>query len=1403
MKIHIHFLLLLVLSLSASFTSAQEQYMFKHLVTKDGLSHSQVNYIFKDSSGFMWFATGGGLNRYDGYQYKIYRCAENDTLSIIDNYINRVQEDADGNLWVDTAVGYVLYDSQTERFVRNLAPLMQERNVEGIPTVMYVDKLKNCWFYVPGKGAYYWQRDTNRTTFCPQEKDGLSKGWVTDIKEVDTHGLFLFDDGRIEFVEKETGRVVRRDTYISARSSVRSGKYSAFVDKDNDLWVYSKSAAGVWMYNSRKGEWKRADNSPGSMPYRLTSNVVQDIAQDATGKIWLATDHGGINIIRKENESMIVLQNNVNDERTIANNSVNCLCCDDVNTIWVGTYKKGISYYNETMYKFGVDHLTALRTQKNFDGDITFLEVGKDGQLWMGTNGSGLIRMNHNTGEKQLYEHRPGDPSSLSSNVIVSLCAARDGRLWVGTYLGGMNCFDGKRFVHYRHEPGKANSLADDNVWSIVEDEKGMIWIGTLGNGLQRLNPATGEFTTYFDELSSPYVSSLCFGKDSNLYIGTAVGLVIYDPRTGTFQKIRGNVKGTQPFSNQNIHQVYEDSRGLLWIATRNGLNVFDRRNDRITILRKSDGLADNIVYAVIEDTNKNMWITTPNGITNIVVNTDPKNGNYYYTCYNYDELDGLQDREFNIRSIVRTYRGEILMGGIRGYNILRPDAIRYNHILPKVVFTGLSLFNEDVQIGKEYGGNCILSTALSLTRKIELEYRQNVFSIAFSGMNYILPEKTRYAYMLEGFSTDWLFVDGSTHQVTYTNLAPGTYTLKVKAANSDGYWNEEATTLTLVIRPPFWRSAWAYMLYGLMLAGLLLYARTQILRREREKFKLQQVELEAARMHELDDMKLRFFTNVSHEFRTPLTLILTPMEYLISHTDSEENKQKLVLVRRNALRLLNLVNQLLDFRKGDVSRHRLTPTSGDIVAFLQGVCQSFLELSEKKNIHLRFVSAEQKCLMIFDEDKLGRILINLLSNAFKFTPSGGQVEVRLCCRPATPGNSGRIDIQVADSGVGVPDEDKLRVFERFYQGQQHSSELQRGSGVGLHLVNEFVTLHGGEIHVEDNPGGGSVFVCTLSGLTVEKGEMQARTTSETEIGKESEKESGKVTGNAIGTEFGSETDSDGRVYCWEPEEESEVSELPDSEPSGNLPLILIVEDNDDFRSFLSDSLQGMYRICEAANGKEAWNMIPGLQPDIIISDVMMPEMDGCELCRLVKNDIRTSHIPLILLTARTAEEQKIEGLSEGADDYITKPFNFEILLLRIRKLIEAGVKKREQFQQQIDPKPSEITITSLDEKLIAKAIRYVEDNIGRSELSVEEMSRELGMSRVHLYKKLLTITGKSPIEFIRVIRLKRAAQLLRESQMNVSEIAYEVGFNNPKYFSKYFKEEFGKLPSEYKNNPT
>ena len=613
----------------------------------------------------------------------------------------------------------------------------------------------------------------------------------------------------------------------------------------------------------------------------------------------------------------------------------------------------------------------------------------------------------------------------------------------------------------------------------------------------------------------------------------------------------------------------------------------------------------------------------------------------------------------------------------------------------------------------------------------------------------------------MEGFNNDWLTLPLGVHNVTFTNLAPGKYVLRVKAINSDGYVGIKEATLGIVVNPPFWMSWWAYLLYAVGLVIVLFLARYRMLKREREKFHLQQIENEVAKNEEINNMKFRFFTNVSHELRTPLTLIISPLEGMLKETTDELQSTRLQLMYRNAQRLLHLVNQLLDFRKGEMSTHQLSLSEGDIISYVHSVCNSFLLMADKKHIQFSFFSGIDTFSMAFDADKVGKIVMNLLSNAFKFTPEGGRVTVMIEHVAGTPDI---LEIKIADTGIGISDVDKEHIFERFYQAGHKGVEETTGNGIGLSLVRDFVTLHEGEVKVFDNIGMGSVFVIQFP---VKHVETQVQLPEET------------------GMPAGDEEDKEMK------EEAREEMERK------NFPLLLIVDDNEDFRIFMRYSLELQYRVKLAVNGKEAWEMMQEELPDLVISDVMMPQMDGNELCRLIKQDKRTAHIPVILLTARQNTEAKLEGLQTGADDYVTKPFNMTILVLRIRKLIELSRYHR-VTQGMIDPAPSEIVITSLDEKLIEKAIKYVEDNMSRTELSVEELSRELGMSRVHLYKKLLQITGKTPIEFIRVIRLKRAAQLLRESQLHVSEVAFEVGFNNPKYFSRYFKDEFGVLPSVY-----
>lgn len=1335
-------LLLFVLLLSSWMVVAQS-YQFKHLEVSDGLSNNSVNTICKDRDGFMWFGTTTGLNRYDGYTFKIYQHAENDPGSLPDNYITDIVEMPDGQFWVNTGRGYVLFDKEQDCFITDVTGFMKNLESGGVPEQVFVDREGNTCLSVAGEGCYRYKEGGKRLFFSYVEHS-LPEHGVTQIAECSDGLLLIYNTGLLVCLDRATLAIKWQSDEI--KKYIPAGKtieFSLFVDRDNCIWAYS--LMGIWAYDCGTKSWRTDLTAIWSSRPDV---IIHAVAQDIEGRIWVGKDYDGIDVLEKETGKVTSLVAHDDNGRSLPHNTIYDLYADRDGIMWVGTYKKGVSYYSESIFKFNMYEW----------GDITCIEQADENRLWLGTNDHGILLWNRSTGKAEPFWR---DAEGQLPNPVVSMLKSKDGKLWVGTFNGGLYCMDGSRVRSYKE--GAGNALASNNVWALVEDDKGRIWIASLGGGLQCLEPLSGTFETYTSNNSALLennVTSLCWVDNNTLFFGTAnQGVGMMDMRTREIKKIQGQ-SGNVKLSNDAVNHVYKDSRGLVWIATREGLNVYDTRRHMFLDLSPVAEAKGNFIAAITEDQERNMWVSTSRKVIRVTVASDGKGG-YLFDSRAYNSEDGLQNCDFNQRSIKTLHNGIIAIGGLYGVNVFAPDHIRYNKMLPNVMFTGLSLFDEAVKVGQSYGGRVLIEKELNDVENVEFDYKQNIFSVSFASDNYNLPEKTQYMYKLEGFNNDWLTLPLGVHNVTFTNLAPGKYVLRVKAINSDGYVGIKEATLGIVVNPPFWMSWWAYLLYAVGLVVVLFLARYRMLKREREKFHLQQIENEVAKNEEINNMKFRFFTNVSHELRTPLTLIISPLEGMLKETTDELQSTRLQLMYRNAQRLLHLVNQLLDFRKGEMSTHQLSLSEGDIISYVHSVCNSFLLMADKKHIQFSFFSGIDTFSMAFDADKVGKIVMNLLSNAFKFTPEGGRVTVMIEHVAGTPDI---LEIKIADTGIGISDVDKEHIFERFYQAGHKGVEETTGNGIGLSLVRDFVTLHEGEVKVFDNIGMGSVFVIQFP---VKHVETQVQLPEET------------------GMPAGDEEDKEMK------EEAREETERK------NFPLLLIVDDNEDFRIFMRYSLELQYRVKLAVNGKEAWEMMQEELPDLVISDVMMPQMDGNELCRLIKQDKRTAHIPVILLTARQNTEAKLEGLQTGADDYVTKPFNMTILVLRIRKLIELSRYHR-VTQGMIDPAPSEIVITSLDEKLIEKAIKYVEDNMSRTELSVEELSRELGMSRVHLYKKLLQITGKTPIEFIRVIRLKRAAQLLRESQLHVSEVAFEVGFNNPKYFSRYFKDEFGVLPSVY-----
>ncbi|WP_234734064.1 hybrid sensor histidine kinase/response regulator transcription factor [Tellurirhabdus bombi] len=1368
-------LCLLVNLFLAGFLAAQPRsYSFSHLGSNQNLSNNQINSILKDQQGFIWFGTLSGLNRYDGYTCKVFHHDIRDTTSLIDSYIERIDEGPGGFLWVFTRKGINIYDPSTERFIRNADRFARRL---GLPDARIRSVKKDpkgaFWFLHATNGLYIYHapnRQVGRLSHHAQDSSSLRANDITDIN-FDRQGAIwvAHQTGLLEKIDGSTKRVVYRNTQIHASCTERSSNFQLFVDQDNDVWISeSRGTAGAFYLNPKTGLLHHVHKD--AQRGKLNSNLVRNIVQDSRGFIWLGTDHGGINVLNKKDFSVRYLVHDENEDRSVIENTIYALYRDDTGIIWAGTFKKGVSFYHENSFRFPAYRRQSPSTPSlSFDDINRFVEDQK-GNLWLGTNGGGLIYYDRKQEHFTTYRNRPGDPNSLSNDVIVSLCLDRAQRLWIGTYFGGLNRWEKGKFVRYRANSANPTSLVHDNVWDLLEDSRQNLWVGTLGGGLDQLDRATGQFKHHrpgsLPSIHSDYILTLLEDKSGNLWIGHDSGIDVWNQKTGQTRYYSADTPKNKGLSNNDIIALCEDHRGWIWIGTSEGLNLYDKRTDTFRTFRKEDGLPDHTVQSIVEDNDHNLWMGTPNGLSNLIITKNSQTGDYQFTFRNYDELDGLPAKSFNKYAAYKTRQGELVFGSLNGFTIFDPARLGTNLQAPKIVLTDFQVLERSIRPGDVLDGKILLNRSISETQELTLTPNQNVFSLEFAALNFLHPEKNTYQYKLEGFHDEWLTVSSKMRKATFTNLDPGTYTFRVRASNNDGYWNTEGTKLKITVLPPFWRSNIAFVLYALLIIGALLLARWIILERARLNFRMEQERQEAKRMHELDMMKIKFFTNVSHEFRTPLTLILNPLDRLVKETTDPEQARHFQLIQRNAKRLLNFVNQLLDFRRLEVQELKLYPTHNDLVAFCREIFYTFSDLSEKKNILFSFQTNVDDLEIYFDTDKMERILFNLLSNAFKFTPEHGRVILKINLLEQQPDDAQHwLEIAVQDSGIGIPSDKQEKIFERFFQHDIPGTIVNQGSGIGLAITKEFVRLHGGQIYVDSEPNHGSAFTVRLP----------------------------------IQREVAYPVIHPPVVEAIAGKTENKAEPMADTGKNGpKKPVVLLIDDNEDFRFYLKDNLRSQYTILEAANGKDGWHQILTHTPDLIVSDVMMPEMDGISLCRKVRADKRTSHTPVLLLTARSAEAQKLEGLETGANDYITKPFNFEILQVRIKNLISQRHLMEKSVQKHIEVSPSEIEITSLDEKLIQRALEVVEKNMANPDFSVEELSRELGMSRVHLYKKLLALTNRTPIEFIRTIRLQRAAKLLEKSQLTVAEIAYQVGFNNPKYFTKYFKQEFDTLPSAY-----
>lgn len=1321
-------ILYLLCLLSAPLSLAgQLPYIFRHLKVENGLSNNNVRTILKDSEGFLWIGTDNGLNRYDGYNFKVYLAKANQAHSLAANDIWELQEDAAGNLWVKSNTRYCVYNRDKDNFINDIPSFLSQWGIRATePYKVHIDKKHNLWV-IQGKNIFHYDfaQKALRTFTITEQISELS----TDD---DGENLYLLWDRILWKLDSHTGTCNKVNIVSLPQSPLIGHHTNVYIDYHGGIWLYSYTAEWIFYRKEAATEWRQIELPS---PIATQSNAIRKIVDDSNGCVWIGTDHKGTFIYDYVNDRIVNLINNPESPASIASNRITTIHCDDSGIIWLGNFKKGVSYYHASFHEF-------ISTNNQGGRDVASIMEDKAGNIWIGTDGNGLYIK-----EKQKEFAMRKLP--IPDIAIVSLLEDHKGRIWAGSYQDGLFCYENG---HIRHFTPQNSRLPYWSIWSMKEDRYGNLWIGCVREGVASFNPDNNTASIHLSpEGFSIQALTIFYDDGDKMYIGTTYGLCVIDIVTKKTEICYSNRKGTQPFKQLFISNIFKDNRDMLWLGSHTqGVTAWDLENDTIYHFDTTNGLCDNLIRSILQDNHGNVWFATSNGLSALEVAPDEQN-ELNFSFKNLSTKDGLQENSFNFYAACKLANGDLLLGGTDGYTLINPNKLtQKDSPLTNIHFTNLSIGNQLIEVDSLYEGRKLLTSVLDKTKTLEVNHDDNLIAIEFTAGDLLNADKIKYAYKLEGLKDRWYYTNDN--KVQLTTLPPGEYRLQLKACNSDGVWNDQITALGIHVAPPVYISRSAVTLYILLAIAFLSYLLYSFRKHHYIKLEKQRQEIEQEQKILLNEMKLKFFTNISHDLRTPLTLIISPLQMLLSEETDERKHKKLSTIHKNAQQLLALINSLLDFRKLDVRAETLHYKSGDITRFINEVCSTFQEYALERSIHFSFMCETAPFTMSFDPEKMKKVMNNLLSNAFKYTPDKGEINVHLYCEDDS------VCIGVADNGPGIAEKDKTHIFERFYQVTQ--AQEKTGSGIGLHIANEYVLLHKGNISITDNFPQGAIFTVRLP----------------------------IITGNGEAEETGGET-----------QQQEENSGLP-TNPITEKPryAILLVDDNKDFCSFMSEYLSNEYIIHTAYNGSEALKILEKNDIDIVVSDIMMPVMNGTELCHRIKTDVQWSHIPVILLTARMAEECKTEGFEQGADDYIVKPFDFNLLKLRIRKFIEWAEKCHQKFSQKMEVAPNEITITPLDEQFIGKAIKIVEEHISDSDFSVETLGAALGLSRSHLYKKLMCITGKGPAEFIRTIRLKRSKQLLEKSQKQIAEIAYEVGFSSPKRFTINFKNEFGISPSDY-----
>lgn len=1356
---------------------AQDTYKVKYLGSNQGLSNSSVKCIFQDSRGFMWLGTYDGLNRYDGYEFKVFRNSIKDSTSLPHNYISAINEDDKHNLWIATGQGVVQYNAYTHVF----APVyfIPYNSRQKYSASMYInciekDTAGNLFMGTSGIGFLIKYRNREFPVQLPvlDEQGKATVNFSVQAIYIDRSGrawTYITGKGLYCF----NGKKQQLEPVCTAISQYSVNKMVA--DKRGNLWIGTSS--GLLQYNISKKEVIAAYKAQNG---KLSGAYISSLCLDENDKLWIGTDGGGIDIADLSKKDITITTLEASGDNA-ANRFVLAIVADKEHRKWVGTNKGGVNVYDVTGKEFRTVRHDAGLTSNLVNA---FYEDQKS-NLWIGTEGGGADVWNADRSRFSFYK-----VPQLPGNTVTGITQDGEANIWMATFGGGIaKISPSGKTDHYRlinFADGWENKL----VTCVYYDSKNNIWATTYENGhLYCFNRQANRFETFDASLGD--LMSIKEDRAGTLWVGNAHDLIRIDPVNKNHQYYR---------IGKTVRSVYEDSRGRFWVGSEGGgLVLFDRKAGKIVKrYTEDDGLTNNSIMCILEDSTGCLWMSTANGLNKFDPQTEKVNRFY--------ESDGLQANQFSYRAGIHLKSGELAFGGNNGFNIFYPQSVQPRTFFPSLVITSLRVNNKDLSKDINYETNDSGEIV-----KLTVPYDEALLSLQFAALEYSAPDKIQYAYYLQGWDKDWNSA-GNTRTVTYNNIREGSYTLRIRSTNAEGTWNTVEKVVAIKVLPPWYRTWWAYLLYLSGAAALaILYVRyktrqaklsydlrlSQInaemrraeLESERMEKEVQKAELQKAQAEfekekaeretervindkekEVNQKRLSFFTNISHEFRTPLTLILNPVNDLLKQYQGQD-KEELRIIGLNATRLLSLTDQLLLFRKIEEGAEGLQVTRFDFSKLCNTVFYYFKHEAKTKDITYAITGIEEPVEIYGDRNKIEIILYNLISNAFKYTPREGQIDIEVV--PHTD----YLEIAIKDSGAGIPEGAGNAIFDRFYQAEGH---VKLGFGIGLYMVKQFTEMHQGTIGYQSELGKGTVFH-----LQLPLGRRHWGATPVAEIADE-EDEPAIIT-----------------------HEDFETTDQEAPLPVPEIPLlttkkaIIVVDDDEEMRLYVASVFDEAFVVYKAANGKEALKWVAAKKPDLVISDVSMPEMDGIALCSAIKTDINTSHIPVILLTAHTSQEIELRGTEQGADQYVTKPFNKELLLAKVNGLLKSRENLQQYFYNQVTLKKDagqQPNVPAEYQDLLDKCIAIVEKHLDDNSFNIETLAREMGMSHSYLYKRIKLISGQSVNGFIRFLRLRKAAEFLITTNDTVSEVAYSVGFSDVKYFREQFTKLFKMKPTDYIN---